>query len=59
MAIASCCGRMNTEKEGSTMLPIDLLSLVGAAAVFPYIAEGAYHWVRNRGRHTKRANAPD
>lgn len=41
------------------MLSFDWLTIIGTAAVFPYIADGAYYWVRNRGRHEKRADAPD
>lgn len=40
------------------MLPLEMLTLIGTAAVFPYLAEGVYEWVQLRKRHTKRAGAP-
>lgn len=41
------------------MLPIEMLVLIGMAAVFPYIADVALSWVWCRGKHAKRADAPD
>lgn len=41
------------------MLPIEMLVLIGMAVVFPYIAAVALSRVWCRGKHTKRAGAPD
>lgn len=46
-------------KEGATVLPLETLALIGAAAIFPYLAEGVYEWIARRKRHAKRANAPE
>lgn len=41
------------------MLPLEMLALIGSAAVLPYVAGGVYEWVALRKRHTKHADAPE
>ena len=33
------------------MIPIELLLLMGTGAVFPYVAEAALDWVKQRKSH--------
>lgn len=45
--------------EVLAMLPIELLAMIGAGAVLPYVAEGAYDWLKQLRRHPDGANAPE
>jgi hypothetical protein len=41
------------------MMSLELLAMIGAGAVLPYVAEGAFDWLKHHRRHSKCANAPD
>lgn len=41
------------------MIPVELLVLIGSAAVLPYVAEAAWSRMAKNRRHTHGANAPD
>jgi hypothetical protein len=41
------------------MVPIDLLVIMSAGAVFPYAAEAAWDWYATKRKHSRGANAPD
>ncbi len=41
------------------MMPLELLVMIGAGAVLPYIAEEAFDWVRRNGAPAKRTTTPD
>jgi hypothetical protein len=52
------CG-LNNRLEANKMMPLELLAMIGAGAVLPYVAEGAIDWIKHHGRHLKCAHAPD
>lgn len=41
------------------MMSLELLAMIGAGAVLPYVAEGAYDWLRHHGRREKCVDAPE
>jgi hypothetical protein len=41
------------------MMSLELLAIIGAGAVLPYVAESTIDWLKHHGRHSKCANAPD
>lgn len=41
------------------MLPLELLAMIGAGAVFPYLAEGAFDWLKHHCKHSDGADAPN
>jgi|WetSurMetagenome_2_1015567.scaffolds.fasta_scaffold789236_1 hypothetical protein len=41
------------------MLPLELLAVLGAGALFPYLAESAIDWLKHHGKHSDGADAPN
>lgn len=41
------------------MMSLELLAIIGAGAVLPYVAEGTIDWLKHHGRHRQCADAPD
>ena len=41
------------------MMSLELLAIIGAGAVLPYVAEGTIDWLKHHGRPRKCVDAPD